>query len=222
MLNFSAWFSVMRAIICATVERFWPMATYTQMRCFFLSGFSLICFWLIIVSMAMAVLPVWRSPMMSSRWPRPMGINASTALRPVCMGSCTDLRCRIPGACTARRGRVSRRNRRRRGDQVCARKGPHLDFHAVAAHGLHRALAVDGLPERVHGAAQQPVAHGHVHDGARALHHVALEDLAVRPEDDHAHVVVLQVQRHALDACVEGGRREPAGRRRSARGAYQT
>ena len=30
-------------------------------------------FWLMIVSMAMAVLPVLRSPMMSSRWPRPIG-----------------------------------------------------------------------------------------------------------------------------------------------------
>ena len=30
-------------------------------------------FWLRIVSMAMAVLPVLRSPMISSRWPRPIG-----------------------------------------------------------------------------------------------------------------------------------------------------
>jgi hypothetical protein len=27
-----------------------------------------------IVSIAIAVLPVWRSPMISSRWPRPIGI----------------------------------------------------------------------------------------------------------------------------------------------------
>ena len=44
---------------------------------------------LMIVSMAMALLPVWRSPMMSSRWPRPMGIIESIALSPVCMGSFT-------------------------------------------------------------------------------------------------------------------------------------
>ena len=37
-------------------------------------------FWLMIVSMAMAVLPVWRSPMISSRWPRPIGMSASMAL----------------------------------------------------------------------------------------------------------------------------------------------
>jgi hypothetical protein len=45
-----------------------------------------------------AVLPVWRSPMISSRWPRPIGTIASMALMPVCIGSCTDLRsrCRAP------------------------------------------------------------------------------------------------------------------------------
>jgi hypothetical protein len=36
-----------------------------------------------------AVLPVLRSPMISSRWPRPMGIIASMALMPVCSGSVT-------------------------------------------------------------------------------------------------------------------------------------
>ncbi len=42
---------------------------------------------LMIVSIAIAVLPVWRSPMISSRWPRPIGIIASIAFRPVCIGS---------------------------------------------------------------------------------------------------------------------------------------
>ena len=40
-----------------------------------------------IVSIAIAVLPVWRSPMISSRWPRPMAIIESIAFRPVCIGS---------------------------------------------------------------------------------------------------------------------------------------
>ena len=44
-----------------------------------------------IVSSAIAVLPVWRSPMISSRWPRPIGIIASIALMPVCIGSLTGL-----------------------------------------------------------------------------------------------------------------------------------
>src|SRR5580692_3297979 len=64
-------------------------------------------FWLMIVSMITAVLPVWRSPMMSSRWPRPIGIRASIALRPVCTGSWTDLRGVIPGALTSTRPRVT-------------------------------------------------------------------------------------------------------------------
>ena len=42
---------------------------------------------LMMVSNAMVVLPVWRSPMINSRCPRPMGIMASMALIPVCMGS---------------------------------------------------------------------------------------------------------------------------------------
>jgi hypothetical protein len=31
-------------------------------------------FWFRMASSAIAVLPVWRSPMISSRWPRPIGI----------------------------------------------------------------------------------------------------------------------------------------------------
>ena len=50
------------------------------------------------VSSAMAVLPVWRSPISSSRWPRPMGIIVSMALMPVAMGSRTDWRSMTPGA----------------------------------------------------------------------------------------------------------------------------
>ena len=44
------------------------------------------------------VLPVLRSPMISSRWPRPIGVIASIALMPVCSGSCTGLRPMMPGA----------------------------------------------------------------------------------------------------------------------------
>ncbi len=51
-----------------------------------------------IVSIAIAVLPVWRSPMISSRWPRPIGIIESIAFRPVCIGSLTPWRSTTPGA----------------------------------------------------------------------------------------------------------------------------
>ncbi len=59
--------------------------------------------WFRIVSTATVVLPVLRSPMISSRWPRPIGVIASMALMPVCSGSCTGLRPVMPGACTSRR-----------------------------------------------------------------------------------------------------------------------
>ena len=59
-----------------------------------------------IVSIAIAVFPVWRSPMISSRCPRPIGIIESIAFRPVSIGSLTGWRWTTPGAlCSA--GRVS-------------------------------------------------------------------------------------------------------------------
>jgi hypothetical protein len=73
----------------------------------FSSGWALSGFWFRMVSSAIAVLPVWRSPMINSRWPRPIGISASTALRPVAIGSCTDLRGIMPGAFTSTRRRSS-------------------------------------------------------------------------------------------------------------------
>src|SRR5215469_10861970 len=58
-------------------------------------------FWLMMVSMAMAVLPVCRSPMISSRWPRPIGVIASIALMPVCSGWLTLARWTTEGACSS-------------------------------------------------------------------------------------------------------------------------
>src|SRR3989304_258676 len=49
-------------------------------------------FWLMIVSMASVDFPVERSPMISSRWPRPIGIIASIALVPVWTGTLRALR----------------------------------------------------------------------------------------------------------------------------------
>ena len=51
-----------------------------------------------IASIAIALLPIERSPMISSRWPRPIGIIASIALMPVCTGSLTDSRATTSGA----------------------------------------------------------------------------------------------------------------------------
>src|ERR687886_474644 len=98
-----------------------------------------------IVSRMMAVLPVWRSPMISSRCPRPIGISVSTALRPVCIGSCTGLRGMIPGALTSTRRR------------------------SVEVIGL----AVERLAERVDHPAEQALADGNVDDLAEAAGFVA-------------------------------------------------
>src|SRR3954465_11554622 len=54
---------------------------------------------LMIVSIAIAVLPVWRSPMMSSRWPRPIGIIESMAFRPGCVGPLTGVSAVLLGFC---------------------------------------------------------------------------------------------------------------------------
>src|SRR6476469_4378940 len=55
-------------------------------------------FWLMIASTATADLPVWRSPMISSRWPRPIGTIESIDFRPVAIGWLTDWRAITPGA----------------------------------------------------------------------------------------------------------------------------
>jgi hypothetical protein len=54
--------------------------------------------WLRIVSSATVVLPVLRSPMMSWRWPRPIGVIESMALIPVCRASNTLCRAITLGA----------------------------------------------------------------------------------------------------------------------------
>src|SRR5665213_1558480 len=74
----------------AMVDAFCPIATYTHVRS--------LPFWLMIVSIATAVLPVWRSPMISSRWPRPTGTIASIDFNPVCTGCDTGCRAITPGA----------------------------------------------------------------------------------------------------------------------------
>ena len=62
--------------------------------------------WFRIVSIAIAVLPVERSPMISSRWPRPTFVIESIALMPVWSGSFTGWRSMTPGAFHST-GRVS-------------------------------------------------------------------------------------------------------------------
>ena len=109
-----------------------------------------------IASMPMAVLPVLRSPMISSRWPRPMGVIESMALMPVCSGSRTGLRSATPGA---------------------------IGFDVAALGGDDRALAVQRIAQRIDHAADHGLAHRHAQQLAGALDLVALVDLpGSRPE----------------------------------------
>src|SRR6202030_934425 len=78
-----------------------------------------------------------------------------------------------------------------------------LDVDALALGRLDRALAVDGIAERVDDAAEQALAHRRVDDGAGALDGLAFLDLAVGTEDDDTDVVGFEVQRHAARAVFE-------------------
>ena len=104
--------------------------------------------------MATVVLPVLRSPMISSRWPRPIGVMASMALMPVCSGSCTGLRPMIPGAWTS------------------MRRVPTLVSGPLPSTGSPRVLTT--RPRR-------PSPHGHREDLAGGLDRLALLDGSTSP-----------------------------------------
>ena len=89
--------------------------------------------------------------MISSRWPRPIGIIESIAFRPVCIGSLTGWRWTTPGALNSA-GRVS--------------------------VGLDVALAVERVAERVDDAAEQALADRDLEQAVGALDRVALDDRA--------------------------------------------
>ena len=134
-------------------------------------------FWLMIVSIAMAVLPVPRSPMISSRWPRPIGIIESIALIPVWSGSFTGCRTTMPGATISTWRAAVRRD---------------------------RAQAVDRTAERVDDAADQPWPTGT--SSTRPVRRTSSPFLQIEvvAEDDGADVVLLEVQREAADGLVGG------------------
>ena len=132
--------------------------------------------WLMMVSMAMAVLPVCRSPMISSRWPRPIGVIASMALIPVCSGWFTLLRCTTDGACSSR---------------------------ARSSVPSISPLPSSGMPSGSTTRPRNAVADGHGQHLAGAPHLLALFHLAEVAEDDHADLADVQVEREAADPAGE-------------------
>ena len=132
--------------------------------------------WLRIVSTQIAVLPVVRSPMISSRWPRPIGIIESIAFRPVWSGSFTGWRWTTPGALNSS------------GRRSDASIGPWPST---------------GLPS---GSTIRPTSAsptGHAGDAAGAADGLALLDLVPLAEQGGADVVLLEVERDARDAVLE-------------------
>ena len=117
-----------------------------QRTCCFGSPVSQFCFWLMIVSTQTAVLPVLRSPMISWRWPRPIGVIASMALIPVCSGSLTPCRSTTDGGLQLQRSRTSSDSISPRPSIGCAERVDHPAEEAVAdRHGEHLAGAGDLL-----------------------------------------------------------------------------
>jgi hypothetical protein len=82
-------------------------------------------------------------------------------------------------------------------------RGDLLDH--VGHLGVDRALAVDGLAQRVDDAADQLGADGHRQDLARALDGVAFGDVFVLTQDHGADGVAFQVQRQAVGRLAAGG-----------------
>jgi hypothetical protein len=130
-------------------------------------------FWLRIVSRTMIVFPVWRSPMMSSRWPRPMGMIASMAV--------------APGG------------GRRRAAPPPHDSG-RQPLHEHVGIRLDRALAVERLPERIDDAPDEGGTGGHLHDPPRSFDLVALAHKVAFAEKDDADAFLLEVESQAEDA----------------------
>ena len=114
--------------------------------------------------------------MISSRWPRPIGIIESIDLRPVCSGCVTGCRWITPGA---------------------------LNSSGRLLGGLDRPLAVERVAERVDDAAEHPLADRDAHHLPGATHRLALLDELPLAEERHPDVVLLEVEGDADDAVLE-------------------
>ena len=129
-----------------------------------------------IVSTATAVLPVWRSPMINSRWPRPIGIIESIDLMPVCSGSSTGCRSIMPGAM------------RSMGSRSLVSMAP---------------LPSSGCAQRINNATDLFLADRKFHNAAGPLDRVAFFDQRGVAKQHRADTVLVEVQRNAVHAVGE-------------------
>lgn len=122
--------------------------------------------WFTMVSTAMVDLPVWRSPTISSRWPRPIGTSASMAMIPVCNGVSI-------GAFHDRRSPA---------------------FDRPTPDGANPAAFVERAAEGIHDPSQQRLPDRDVHDPAGAAHDLSCPDLHAVLEHDDADPVPVEFQ----------------------------
>src|SRR5207302_2163509 len=88
--------------------------------------------------------------------------------------------------------------------------GSHL-FDGRRLFRLDRTLAIDRLAERVDHPPDQGLPHRDLDDATRGANHVALADLLVGSQDDGAHGVLLQVERHTAHPTFELEQLQRAG-----------
>ena len=129
-----------------------------------------------IVSRATAVLPVPRSPIISSRWPRPDGDHGIYSFDAGLQRLFDRLTLDNAGGAGFEQSKLGRDN---------------------------RAFVVERLAQSVHDPAYQTLADGDLDDVAGALDRVALTDARFGAEQDRADIVFFEVQRHALYAAGE-------------------
>ena len=108
--------------------------------------------------------------MISSRWPRPIGIIPSIAFSPVCTGVV---------------------------DRLALDHAGGLELGRAGLGGVDLALVVERAAERVDHPAEQLLADRDLEQAAGALDRVALDDLVPLAEQHDADVVLLEVQREA-------------------------
>jgi hypothetical protein len=86
---------------------------------------------------------------------------------------------------------------KRHGDRCAVHDGRCRAFNGQSLAGGHRPVVVERPTERVNDASQQCVAHGHVHDPARALDFIARMQMPVFAEQHDADFVLVHVERDA-------------------------